>query len=79
MRPLSICGAIALGLSVSLGLAFATRAAEDDALLRDARRLFVPLPKDMATAERSIVAFLGSLTGPLPENFASAPALPAER
>jgi hypothetical protein len=25
-----------------------------------------------------IAAFLGSLTGPLPQNFATAPALPAE-
>ena len=28
---------------------------------------------------QDIVAFLGSLTGPLPENFATAPVLPAER
>jgi cytochrome c peroxidase len=28
---------------------------------------------------RDIAAFLGSLTGSLPENFASAPVLPAER
>jgi cytochrome c peroxidase len=28
---------------------------------------------------RDIVAFLASLTGPLPENFATAPVLPAER
>jgi cytochrome c peroxidase len=28
---------------------------------------------------RDIVAFLTSLTGPLPENFATAPVLPAER
>jgi cytochrome c peroxidase len=61
MKPLSSCGPIALALSVSLGIAFATQAAEDDALLRDARRLFAPLPNDMATAQRPITPALVEL------------------
>jgi cytochrome c peroxidase len=31
------------------------------------------------TEVHEILAFLGGLTGPLPENFATAPVLPAER
>jgi cytochrome c peroxidase len=54
MKPLSSCGPIAL----ALGITFAAQAAEDDALLRDARRLFAPLPKDMATAARPITPAL---------------------
>jgi cytochrome c peroxidase len=61
MRPLPSCGAIALAVSMSLGLAFATQAAEDDALLRDARRVFAPLPKDIATAARPITPALVEL------------------
>jgi cytochrome c peroxidase len=61
MKPLSSCGPIALALSMSLGIAFATQAAEDDALLRDARRVFAALPKDMATAQRPITPALVEL------------------
>jgi cytochrome c peroxidase len=61
MRPLPSCGAIALAVSMSLGLAIATQAAEDDALLRDARRAFAPLPKDIATAARPITPALVEL------------------
>lgn len=61
MGLLSGCGAIAIAASLSLGFATASHAAEDDALLRDARRLFAALPKDMATAERPITPALVEL------------------
>jgi cytochrome c peroxidase len=38
----------------------------------------VQLGSDLSEDEtKAVVSFLGSLTGPLPENFANAPVLPA--
>jgi cytochrome c peroxidase len=54
-------GSLALGAGLSLGLAAAGYAAGDDALLKDARSLFAPLPKDMATAERPVTPALAEL------------------
>jgi cytochrome c peroxidase len=51
----------ALGVGLVVGIAVAAHAVEDDALLRDARSLFAPLPKDMATAERPISPALAAL------------------
>ena len=61
MRRLSSFGAIALGIGLNLGMGAAGHAAGDDALLTDARSLFAPLPKDMATAERPITPALVEL------------------
>ncbi|MDB5308944.1 MAG: DsrE/DsrF-like family protein [Gemmataceae bacterium] len=52
--------------------------AKEDELLKEARGIFKPLPKDQATPEvPAIVTFPGSLTGKLPETFANPPVLPA--
>ncbi len=61
MKRLSSFGAIALGISLNLGMGAAGHAAVDDTLLSDARSLFAPLPKDMATAERPITPALVEL------------------
>ena len=61
MRRLSSFGAIALGIGLNLGMGAAGHAAGDDALLTDARSLFAPLPKDMATKERPITPALVEL------------------
>src|SRR5579871_5111714 len=53
--------ALALSLALSVGVVFAIQAAEDDPLPRDARSLFAPLPKDMATAQRPITPALVEL------------------
>jgi cytochrome c peroxidase len=58
MKLLSSFSAIALGVGLNLGIGAVSQAAGDDALLKDARRLFAPLPKDMATAERPITPAL---------------------
>jgi cytochrome c peroxidase len=52
---------IALGIGLSVSIAVAAQAAEDDALMRDARNLFAALPKDMATSERPITPALAEL------------------
>jgi cytochrome c peroxidase len=56
----SLFGALVLGAGLTIGLTAAGRAA-DDALLKDARGLFEPLPKDMATAERPVTPALVEL------------------
>jgi cytochrome c peroxidase len=59
-RPSSI-SVIALGACVIASIGTATHAVEDDALLKDARSLFAPLPKDMATPQRSVTPALVEL------------------
>jgi len=61
MKPLSSAGAIVLGVSLNLAIGAAGQAAGDDALLKDARSVFAPLPKDFATAERPITPALADL------------------
>jgi cytochrome c peroxidase len=61
MKLLSSLSAIALGVGLNLGVGAVSQAAGDDALLKDARRLFAPLPKDMATAQRPITPALVEL------------------
>lgn len=61
MKHLSSFGAMALGIGLNLGIGAAGHAAGDDALLSDARSLFAPLPKDMATTERPITPALVEL------------------
>jgi cytochrome c peroxidase len=56
MKRISSLRAVALGIGLAAGLGTAGRA--DDALLKDARSVFAPLPKDMATAERPITPAL---------------------
>jgi cytochrome c peroxidase len=51
---------LALGAGLTIGLTAAGRAA-DDGLLKDARGLFEPLPKDMATAQRPVTPALVEL------------------
>jgi cytochrome c peroxidase len=58
--PLSY-GALALGVCLSVGVASSMRAAEDDALLNDARRIFAALPANFATTERPITPALVEL------------------
>jgi cytochrome c peroxidase len=52
MKLLSSFGAVVLGAGLNLAVGAAGHAAGDDALLKDARSVFAPLPKDFATAER---------------------------
>jgi cytochrome c peroxidase len=61
MKLLCSFSAIALGVGLNLAVAVVSQAAGDDALLKDARGLFAPLPKDMATAERPITPALVEL------------------
>ncbi len=60
MKLLSSFSAIALGVGLNLGIVGGSQAA-DDALLKDARSLFAPLPKDMATETRPITPALVEL------------------
>jgi cytochrome c peroxidase len=53
--------ALALGISLGFGLVSAIRAAEEDSLLKDARRIFAALPQNFATAERPITPTLVQL------------------
>src|SRR5215472_597832 len=53
--------ALALGISLGFGLVSATRAAEEDSLLKDARSIFAALPQNFATAERPITPALVEL------------------
>ena len=50
MRPL-LCRAASIALFASLGMSGATAAQSDAELLKQARDIFMPLPKDMSTAE----------------------------
>ncbi len=61
MTRLSGCGAVALAIGLTVAVIAAGRAAGDDALLKDARSLFAPLPKDFATAERPVTPALAEL------------------
>ncbi|MBO0753820.1 MAG: cytochrome-c peroxidase, partial [Bradyrhizobiaceae bacterium] len=54
-------GAVLLGVGLTVGTGSAGYAAGDDALLKDARSLFAPLPTDMATAARPITPALVEL------------------
>src|SRR6516165_4764788 len=46
--------ALALGISLGFGLVSATRAAEEDLLLKDARNIFAALPQNFATPQRPL-------------------------
>ena len=61
MRVWLCFGTVALGIGLGLGFASPTRAAEDDALLKDARSIFAPLPKSMPVAGRPMTAALVEL------------------
>ena len=61
MRVWISFGTVALGVGLGLSLALTARAAEDDVLLKDARSIFAPLPKDMAVAGRPTTAALVEL------------------
>jgi cytochrome c peroxidase len=61
MKLLSSFGAVALGAGLNLAIGAAGHAAGDDALLKDARSVFAPLPKSMATAERPVTPALVEL------------------
>src|SRR5499427_6030420 len=61
MRVWISFGTVALGIGLGLGLASITQAAEDDALLKDARSIFAPLPTSMAVAGRPMTAALVEL------------------
>ncbi len=61
MKLLSSLSAIALGVGLNLGIGAGSQAAGDEALLKDARSLFAPLPKDMATEARPITPALVEL------------------
>ena len=54
-------GTAALGIGLGLGVASITQAAEDDALLKDARGIFAPLPRTMAATGRPMTAALVEL------------------
>ncbi|HMA71983.1 MAG TPA: cytochrome c peroxidase [Xanthobacteraceae bacterium] len=54
-------GMVVVGLGLGLGLASITRAAEDDTLLKEARTIFAPLPKDMTVAGRPMTVALVEL------------------
>ena len=49
---------LALGVCLGLGIASSMRAAEDDALLNDARSIFAALPTNFATAQRPVTPAL---------------------
>jgi cytochrome c peroxidase len=61
MKSLFGCGAVAVGIGLTVAVSAAIGAAEDDALLKDARSVFAPLPKDFATAERPVTPALVEL------------------
>ncbi len=61
MKLLSSFGALALGAGVAAAIGAAGHAAGDDALLKDARSVFAPLPKDFATAARPVTPALVEL------------------
>jgi cytochrome c peroxidase len=61
MKRSSSFTAIALGAGLLAGVGATTHAIAEDALLKDARSLFAPLPKDMATKERPITPALVEL------------------
>ena len=54
-------GALGLVVGLSFGMACSTRAAEDEALLNDARSIFAALPANFATTQRPITAALVEL------------------
>jgi cytochrome c peroxidase len=61
MKLSSSFGAVALGAGLIFAVGAAGHAAGDDTLLKDARGVFAPLPKNMATAERPITPALVEL------------------
>jgi cytochrome c peroxidase len=61
MKLWMACGGVTLGVTLGFGISLTTQAADDDVLLKDARGLFAPLPKDMATAARPITPALVEL------------------
>jgi cytochrome c peroxidase len=61
MRMWINVGTVVLGIGVGLGLASTVQAAEDDALLKDARSIFAPVPKSMAAAGRPMTVALVEL------------------
>jgi cytochrome c peroxidase len=52
---------LALGVGLSFGIASSMRAAEDDALLNNARSIFAALPANFATAQRPVTPALVEL------------------
>jgi cytochrome c peroxidase len=60
MKPSSFT-ALALSTGLIAGLAATSHAIAEDALMKEARGLFAPLPKDMATKERQITPALVEL------------------
>jgi cytochrome c peroxidase len=61
VKSLLSYGVLAFGISFSFGVPSPLRAAEDDGLLKDARRVFTALPANFATAERPITPALVEL------------------
>src|SRR5262249_50291486 len=61
MRVWTSFGTAAVGIGLGLGLASIAQAAEDDALLKDARSIFAPLPNSMAAAGRPMTTALVEL------------------
>jgi cytochrome c peroxidase len=61
MKRSSSFRAIALAAGLLAGIAATTNAAAEDALLKEARGVFAPLPKDMATKERPVTPALVEL------------------